>query len=140
MVELLSSGRAPSYALTRATSTPVLAVATDADLLSHDFLMAVADKIASLGLSRAKTTDWLADTVYSWRGLIVDGAGRVIEIHDEIFDDAYGRDTWFSWNSSVKMFRDRRPLRRSKHAMLLRLQLWDAAFKIAGRPIVLPTY
>lgn len=120
-------------------SQQALRTRSDGDLLSYEFLMALADRINSLGLSRLKTTDWLADTIYSWPGLILDGSGDPIEIYDEIFDDAYGRDSSFCWNSNVKQFCRRPRLRRTKRAMLLRMQLWDAALKIAGLPIVLAT-
>ena len=60
-------------------------------------------------------------------------------INDETIDRAYGRDEGGTWNSNVKVFATRRPQRRPAQKMLLRLQLWDAAFKIAGRPIGLAT-
>lgn len=112
----------------------------DDELLSYDFLMQLADAISALGLSRQRTTDWLAETIYSSPQTIVDGQGVAIKIYDEIFDDAYGADTSFCWNSNVKRFADRRPQRRPKKSMLLRMQLFDAAFKILGRPIELPAY
>jgi hypothetical protein len=144
MVELLSSGRVPGYVLGCADGTeaklPVLKVKSDADLLSCDFLMMAADAIEFIDESREGTTDWLVDTIYSWPGIILDGAGKPIEIYAEIFDDAYGNDPSFCWNTNVKRFAKRRPLRRPKAAMLLRLQLWDAALKIVGREIILPTY
>ena len=107
-------------------------------LLSYDFLMAIADAINLLGLSRMRTTDWLADKIYSWSGHILDGQGGFIPIDDESVDRAYGKDEGGTWNSNVKVFAARRPRRKPAQKMILRFLLWDAAFKIAGRPIRLP--
>lgn len=116
----------------------VIQTRSDDTLLSYDYLMALAEAISLLGLSRLRTTDWLADRIYSWPGRILDGEGYLIPIHDESVDRAYGRDEGGTWNSNVKVFAARRPQRKPAHKMLIRFQLWDAAFKIEGRPIVLP--
>lgn len=106
-------------------------------LLSIDYLMALALRLQQLGLSRLRTADWLAD-VLSGSRFMHTAEGDLIELHDEILDDAYGDDQSFTWNSSVKAFARRRPLRRPKRSMLLRMQLFDLGFKVLGQPIKPP--
>lgn len=119
-----------------ATAQKVIYTESDDVLRSVDYLMVLAKAIEEIDLGRETTTDWLADRIYSLKGIIKTFEGKTIEIYPEIFEDAYGADG--TWNSDVKRFAKRRPLRRPKHTLLLRFQLWDAAFKIIGRPLILP--
>jgi len=106
-------------------------------LLSLDFLEGLAMRILGLGLSRVRTTDWLAERIYCFDGVILDWDGRRLYIDSDIVDRSYGRDEACSWNSEVKHFASRPPKRRPRHSMLLRLALWDAAMKINGTPVLL---
>lgn len=105
-------------------------------LLILDFIEGLAVRITDLTLSRVKTTDWLASRIFFFEGTIYDWNGRPLYLDSAIVDRAYGRDIAFSWNSEVKMFAARPPLRRPRHSMLLRLALWDAAMKINGTPVL----
>lgn len=105
-------------------------------LLSLDFLEGLAVRITELNLSRVKTTDWLASKIFFFDGTIFDWSGRPLYLDTGIVDRAYGRDIACSWNSEVKMFAARPPVRRPRHSMLLRLALWDAAMKINGTPVL----
>jgi hypothetical protein len=105
-------------------------------LLSLDFLERLAVRIADLNLSRVKTTDWLASKIFFFDGTIYDWNGRPLYLDTQIVDRAYGRDIACSWNSAVKVFAHRRPIRRPAHRSLLRLGLWDAAMKINGTPVL----
>lgn len=106
-------------------------------LLSLDFLEGLAVRIQGLGLSRVRTTDWLADRIYSFDGVILDWDGRRLYVDPDIVDRSYGQDEACSWNSEVKNFASRPPQRRPRHSMLLRLALWDAAMKINGTPVLI---
>jgi hypothetical protein len=99
--------------------------------------MALALRLDQLGLSRLRTADWLAGVLSDTRYMHT-AEREVIELHDEILDDAYGDDQAFTWNSAVKTFAHRRPRRRPKSSMLLRMQLFDLGFKLLGCPIEVP--
>ncbi len=105
-------------------------------LLSLDFLEGLATQIQALNLSRVKTTDWLADKIYSFEGIILDWDGKQLYIDADIVDRSYGQDMACTWNSEVKVFARRSPQRRPRHSMLLRLALWDAAMKMNGTPVL----
>ncbi|MBB4858170.1 hypothetical protein HNO88_001489 [Novosphingobium chloroacetimidivorans] len=105
-------------------------------LLSLDFLEGLAIRIADLNLSRVKTTDWLASKIFFFDGTIYDWNGRPLYLDSDIVDRAYGRDIACSWNSEVKMFAARPPIRRPSHRLLLRLALWDSAMKINLTPVL----
>ena len=114
----------------------IVRVETRERLLSLDFLEGLALQIQALGLSRVRTTDWLADKIYGFDGVILDWDGRRLYIDPDIVDRSYGQDITCSWNSEVKTFASRPPQRRPRHSMLLRLALWDAAMKIEGTSVL----
>lgn len=105
-------------------------------LLSLHFLEMLAVRIVELNLSRVKSTDWLACKIFFFDGTIIDWNGRPLYLDSEIVDRSYGQDMAFSWNSEVKGFALRPPVRRPRHSLLLRLALWDAAMKINGTPVL----
>jgi len=112
-------------------------------LLSPEYKHLLAKRLVKMRykgkpLSRQSTTDWLSDVINQLcedGGKIYDEDGDEIIIYDEIFDDAYFDDPSFSWNSDVRRFARRMPKRRSSDCLILRLQLFDAAFRIIGKPI-----
>lgn len=107
-------------------------------LLTRDYLFALATAMTTLDLSRRAVPDWLADTIFGWvedGGVILDGEGREIVIHADIIDDAHGEDGSFQWVSAQRQRVANPPRRKPRQSMLLRLQLYDAAFRIAGRPV-----
>src|SRR5690606_30106690 len=113
-------------------------VARREELLTRDYLFALAQAISSLDLSRRIVPDWLAETGFEWiadGGIIIDGEGQEIPIHDGIIDDAHGEDGSFQWISAQRQRVAKPPLRNPRQSLLLRLQLYDAAFKITGNPI-----
>jgi len=105
-------------------------------LLSLDFIEAVAERVVALNLSRIKSTDWLAAKIYGFEGTIFDWNGVPLCIEGDIVEDAYGDDVACSWNSEVKRFAVKPPVRRPRRSLLLRLGLWDAAMKIEGTPVL----
>ena len=113
----------------------IICVEKDSVLLTRKYKQCLASRVAALGLSRLKTTDWLADTIYEFLGdggRIFDGRGNELIIGDEAIDASYYNDQAFSWNSDVKRYATRMPKRRSSARLLPRLKLFDAAFKIAA--------
>ncbi|HEY9579660.1 MAG TPA: hypothetical protein VIR65_07310 [Rhizorhapis sp.] len=114
----------------------VVTIEPDKVLLSRDFLHRLGRRVGELELSRMKSTDWLATVLYGWDGVILDADGNPFEIDDEMIDFSYGRDASGSWNTEVKKFGQRMPSRRPRKSLKLRLQLWDAAFKIVGKPVM----
>ncbi|APG63136.1 hypothetical protein LPB140_10445 [Sphingorhabdus lutea] len=113
----------------------VICVGKAEALLSRRYKQNLAKRIKQLGLSRPKTTDWLADTIYGFLedgGIIVDGRGNELIVGDETIDRSYYCDQAFSWNSDIKRFADQMPQRRSSARILTRLMLFDAAFKITA--------
>ena len=107
-------------------------------LLTRDYLFALAKAMTTLNLSRRSVPDWLADTIFGWvedGGVILDGEGQEIAIHADIIDDAHGEDGSFQWVSAQRQRVANPPRRKPRQSLLLRLQLYDAAFMIEGKPI-----
>lgn len=107
-------------------------------LLTRDYLFALAKAMTTLDLSRRAVPDWLADTIFGWvedGGSILDGEGQAIPIHADIIDDAHGEDGSFQWVSAQRQRVNNPPRRKPRQSLLLRLQLYDAAFRIAGKPV-----
>lgn len=123
-----------------------LYVEEDEWLLSPMYKHLLAKRLVQLKykerpLSRRTTTDWLADNIFKFcenGGKIYDEDGDEIIIYDEIFEDSYFDDKAHSWNSDVRRFSKKMPKRRSSDRLILRLQLFDAAFRIIGKPIERP--
>jgi hypothetical protein len=105
-------------------------------LLSTDYIEALAERVVALNLSRIKSTDWLAAKIYGLEGTIFDWNGEPLCIEKDIVEDAYGDDAACTWNSELKRFAIRRPVRRPRGSLILRLGLWDAAMKINGTPVL----
>lgn len=116
-------------------------VEEDDFLLSPYYKHELAKRLVALNKSRKGTSHWLMDTIYDHLlegGKIYDGDGDEIFIYDDIVWDAYFDDTSHCFNTDVKRFADRMPIRRTPERMILRLQLFDAAFWIIGEPIERP--
>lgn len=120
------------------SATASAMLASNEELLTIEYFWALACKIDALGLSRLGTTSWLDERLFCWPGKILNADGTPFQLHEDIIDDAYGWEESFSWNSNVKKIADSGPKRRPNTRLLLRFQLWDAAFKIDADPIILP--
>jgi hypothetical protein len=109
-------------------------------LLSLDAIYGLADRLNELGIARRLVIEWLADILHGWLekgGIILSGEGDVIEIYAGIADDAHGEDGSGIWISEQRRRVSNPPQRRPRQSMLLRLQLYDAAFRISmGRSIL----
>lgn len=118
----------------------VVQVSRREELLGLDAIYGLSALLRSLGLPRRKVFDWLADVVFGWiadGGVILDGEGREIQITPDLIDEAHGEDGSCKWISDVQRRSPDAPRRRSRSAMLIRLQLYDAASRITtGRGIV----
>jgi len=113
-------------------------IAPKAVLLSVDYIHALAANVSELGLSRRKTPDWLAETLFGFLadgGQVLTGEGELLDLHDCVVDDAHGDDASFEWISAQKRRVANPPRRAPRRSMLLRLQLYDAAFRIVGKPV-----
>ena len=113
-------------------------LASKEELSAIEYFAALARKIDALGLSRLGTTAWLDEKLFCWPGQILNADGTPFRLYEDIIEDAYGWEESFSWNSNVKKLAANGPKRRPNANLLLRLQLWDAAFKIDADPIILP--
>ncbi len=108
-------------------------------LLSIEFIERLAFAVADLKLSRRKTADWLAETIFGWLeqgNIIVDANGKELPIEDDTIDTAHGKDGGFFCVSALKRSVGQKRQRRPRNSLLSRLQLYDAAFKIVGKPLV----
>jgi hypothetical protein len=109
-------------------------------LLTIGFIWGLSKSLRDLGLSRRKTPDWLADVIHGWiasGGKIMDEDGMELEIYPGIIDDAHGEDGSFAWIAEQKRRADERPRRRPRSSLLLRLQLYEIAFRLIGKDIVI---
>lgn len=106
-------------------------------LLSIDNISALGPRIKALKLPRREVAAELTNVLYAYieaGGVILDGESQPIDIYPGIVDDAHGEDGSGCWISEQR--RRGRPKRRPRQSMLLRLQLYDAAFILAGRPVL----
>jgi hypothetical protein len=104
-------------------------------LLSLDAIYGLADRLNELNLPRRQVIEWLTDTLYGWiadGGIILSGEGEEIDIYPGIVDDAHGDDPSCIWISEQRRRMSSPPKRRLKQGMLLRMQIYDAAFRIAN--------
>ena len=110
-------------------------------LMSLDAIDGLSERLTLLPTSRRGTLDWMADTLHGWieaGGVVLDGEGGEIDIYPGIIDDAHGEDGSGEWISAQRKRRGNPPRRRPRQTMLLRLQLYDAAFRIAfGTSIII---
>lgn len=116
----------------------VIQVAPKEVLLSIGFIWGLAKSLSDLGLSRRKTPDWLADVIHRWiesGGTILDEDGVELDIYPGIIDDAHGADGSFAWVAEQKRRADERPRRRPRSSLLLRLQLYEIAFRLIQKKI-----
>lgn len=118
-------------------------VATRERLLSLDAIYGLAERLEELNLPRRQVIEWMTDTLYRWieeGGVILAREGDVIDIYPGIVDDIHGEDGSAVWISEQRRRASKPPRRRPRQSMLLRLQIYDAAFLIAtGRGIVAAT-
>lgn len=97
---------------------------------------ALGKSMSNLGLSRQKSIDWLDQKLFHELDRPVFHAhGEEFHIYPGIYEDAYFGSFDYRWNSDVKVFADLMPQRAPNKNLLLRLWLWDLAFKVDGNPI-----
>lgn len=118
-----------------ATIDPIV-LETNETLLSILYFWMLAIRIAGLGLSRLGATAWLDEKLFCWPGEIVYADGTPFRLYEDIIDDAYRWEESYSWNTNVKRIAVCGPKRCPNRNLLLRLQLWDAAFKIDADPVL----
>ena len=111
-------------------------VSKDEVLRSREYLHALAKRIFEMRMSRLAFMGWLSTVIAGCREEIRLGDGTILRLHPDIVEEVYGQDLACSWNTAVKVFASRMPLRRSKRSMLPRLRLIDAAFKSIEWPII----
>lgn len=128
--------------------TPIMLAPVE-ELLSGEFLVALAERFVEKEFSRLGAIDWLDERLFCWPGDIVEADGTPFVLYTgerepfkvqgpSIIEVAYDFEETYSWNSNVQKFATCPPRRRPNTSLLLRLKLWDAAFKIDADPIVLP--
>lgn len=109
-------------------------------LLSIDHIEALAVGLLSLHLSRRKVLDWLATLIFGWLeegGIVIDEFGNELLFTDETIDDIHGKDATVRVISSIISHARGNPRRRRpRRSMLTLLQVYSAAFAIAGRPLL----
>lgn len=115
-------------------------VLTDEQLRSPAYIHQLATRMTEEGITRMGGFLFLMETLFDFRddgGMVLDGEGQSIDLHDDVIEDAYAWEVTFSWNTDVQVFAERLPLRRVKSSLIARLRLWDAAYRISGRPITI---
>ncbi|QDX25727.1 hypothetical protein FPZ54_06645 [Sphingomonas suaedae] len=114
-------------------------LASTAILLAPDFKQALAKRLVEDEMTRMGGFIFLMSRILDFAeggGKIVNEYGASIYIHPDIVEEAYAYELSFSWTTDIKVFAKRKPRRQSRGVHLLRLQLWDAAYKIDGRPVM----
>lgn len=106
-------------------------VASDAELLRRSHFQRLATATRSLGMSRREIPNWIADTIYGFRGRIVWPDGKPFEVGDEDIDAAFNDDGSFRWLSGFMYFDEIDPKQCPQRRILARLRLIDLAFRIS---------
>lgn len=107
-------------------------------LLSLDCIEGIAIRMTQLGKSRIENTKWLNNFVQDHKGRIFDWDGIELDFSEDgpdYVEDAYGNDLACTWNSEVKRFAVVPPKRKPRQSLLLRLALWELAFRHNDMPI-----
>lgn len=109
-------------------------------LLSLDAIYGLAERLDELNLPRRQVIEWVTRTLYDYvdsGGIILTGDGEELEIYPGVVDDAHGDDGSAIWISEQRRRLANPPKRKPRKSMLWRLELYDAAFRIAtGRSIM----
>lgn len=117
-----------------------ISLADAATLLSCEYKHALAKRLVAEKVSRMGGFIFLMEMILDFTesgGKILNEYGAAIYVHPDIVEEAYDYELSFSWTTDIRMFASQMPRRASPAKHLLRLQLWDAATKIAGRPILI---
>lgn len=104
-------------------------VASDTELYSRSHFQRLAIATAALSVSRRMLPNFIADTLYSFRGKIVWPNGTPYELPD--IDDAFGADGSFRWVSDFIRFMEEPPRQNPQRRIIGRLRLIDLYFRIA---------
>lgn len=107
-------------------------VASDAELLRRSHFQRLATATRALGISRREIPNWIADTIYGFRGRITWPDGKPFEVDDEDIDAAFNDDGSFRWLSGFMYFDSTDPKQNPQRRILNRLRLIDLAFRISS--------
>ena len=119
----------------------IITVHTRERLLSLDAIEGLADCLNALNLPRRQVVEKITDALYGWieaGGVIMSGEGEIIPVYPGIVDDAHGEDGSAVWISEQRRRSANPPQRRPRQTMLLRMQLYDAAFRIMTGKSIIP--
>lgn len=107
-------------------------VATDEELSRRSHFQRLATATRALCIARREIPNWMADTIYGFRGRITWPDGRPFEIDDEDIDLAFNDDGSFRWLSAFMYFSEYDPKQKPQVRVLRRLRLIDLAFRISN--------
>ena len=109
---------------------PTIITRSKKELLSIDFLYALAKRMKGMGFSRMSGLEWLATIIFGYEGEIRTPEGELVEPDEDLTFNEDG-----SWITATKAYSDQPRKRRPRATLYRRLLIWDAAFKIQGVPI-----
>lgn len=107
-------------------------VASDAELSRRSHFQRLATATRMLCVSRREVPNWMADTIYGFRGKISWPDGKPFEIDDEDIDLSFNDDGSFRWLSGFMYFAEYDPKQKPQTRVLRRLRLLDLAFRISN--------
>lgn len=109
-----------------------IVVASDDELSRRSHFQRLATATRALGISRREIPNWIADTIYGFRGRITWPGGKPFDIDDEDIDEAFNDDGSFRWLSTFMYFAEYDPRQKPQQRILKRLRLIDLAFRISN--------
>ena len=118
--------------------TKGIIIARAALLLSPAYKHTLAVRLVEDEMTREGGFHFLMPTILDFHddgGLLIDEELRTIVVDENIVERAYGYELTYSWTTDIKKFATVMPKRRSPARLLLRFQVWDAAYRIVGRPV-----
>ena len=117
-----------------------IVVAKATTLLSPEYKHALAARLVEDEMTREGSFLFLMPAILDFHddgGLLIDQELKTIVVDENIVERAYGFELTYSWTTDIKKFATAMPKRRSPARLLLRFQVWDAAYRIIDRPITI---
>lgn len=110
-------------------------VASDWELRKLSYFRRLSVATANLEMSRRRIPDWIADTLYSYRGMILWPSGQPFILSGNAIDNAFNNDGSYRWLSDFMRFAEQPPRQTPQKRILNRLRHLSLAFQI-GRPAI----
>jgi len=116
----------------RKSAMTSIVIPPDHILLSASFLRRIASLLASLDIPRRSIPDWIADTLYEYRGKVTHSSGDRFDIRSVDVDEAFGNEGSFRWVSDFLKLKDQSWKQSPQKRVLARIRLIVLCLILSG--------